>query len=159
MAFTGFGLTQANAQVTVKATGTVLQPIQMTGTNLNFGNNIFPGLDKKVSRSEAEAAQFDISGEAGKEVVATFTLPSDLSDGASNSLPIVFNALDGGYAPASTDQTTASSFDPNSPFTTTLDASGGNLYLWLGGTVTPAQNQPAGTYEGDITLDIAYTGN
>jgi len=159
LAFIGFGLSQqAHAQLTVQATGTVLQPLQMTGTDLNFGNNIFPGLDKGVDRTESGAAQFDISGEAGKEVTATLTLPSEMSDG-SNSMSITFGPTDGGHAMASTDQASATSFDPNSPLTTTLDATDGSLHLWLGGTVSPSYNQPAGTYQGDITLDIAYTGN
>jgi hypothetical protein len=156
--FTGLAASQLRAQATVQATGTVLQPIQMSGTNLSFGNNIFPGIDKQVTRTNTNAAQFDISGEAGKEIVANFTLPSDLTDGANN-LPIVFNALDAAHAGISTDQSSATSFDPNSPLTTTLDATSGELYVWLGGTVTPDKNQPAGTYSADITLDIAYTGN
>lgn len=153
---------QALAQsATVQATGTVLTPITFTSsTNLAFGTSLFPGIDKSIAHTDAGAAEFDLSGEAGKEITATFTLPTDLThtDGTT-TLPFSCSTTDAGYAGSSTAQGTATDFDPNSALTTTLDATNGTLSIWLGGTVQPATTQKSGSYSGDITLDLAYTGN
>ncbi len=151
------GQVQAQITTTVTASGTVLTPITVTGTNLSFGTSIFPGINKSVARTSADAASFTISGEASKEVTATFTLPTNLVKGADN-LPISFSTTDGGHSTSSTGQSTATAFDPNSGVTTTLSTTG-NLYIWLGGTVSPAHNQAAGAYTGDITISLVYTGN
>lgn len=153
-----FSVTQSFAQsATVSASGTVLQPLSVTGTNLSFGSEVFPGINEVVDKGDATAAQLDITGEASKEVTATFTLPTELSDG-TNNLPITFSTTDGGHAATSGDQGSATAFDPNSALTSTLSASG-ELFIWLGGTVEPASDQTAGTYSADITLDTVYTGN
>lgn len=150
--------TQSFAQsATVQATGTVLEPLSVTGTNLVFGTQIFPGINEVVAKTDATASQFDISGEVSKEITATFTLPTELSDG-TNTMPITFSATDGGHATASIDQGTATAFDPSAALTTSLSATG-ELFIWMGGTVEPAADQVAGAYSGDITLDTAYTGN
>lgn len=143
---------------TTTASGTVLEPLTVSATALSFGESIFPGIDEVVERTAAEAAQFDVAGEAGKEITATFTLPTELT-GATTPLSITFSTTDGGHATSSTDQGSATGFDPNGALTTTLEAASGELYIWLGGTVEPADNQPAGSYTADITLDTAYTGN
>lgn len=153
-----FTVTQSFAQnVTVSSSGTVLQPLSVTGTDLSFGEEIFPGINEVVERTATGAAQLDISGEGSKEITATFTLPTELSDG-TNALPITFSGTDAGHATASAEQGTATGFDPSNALTTTLSESG-ELFIWLGGTVEPASNQTAGIYDADITLDTVYTGN
>ncbi|MEX0660578.1 MAG: DUF4402 domain-containing protein [Balneolaceae bacterium] len=153
--FASQGLAQST---TVNAEGTVLAPLEVSGTNLNFGAEIFPGLDEAVAPTDAGAAQFDISGEAGKDIEATFTLPTEMTDG-TNNLTLTFSGTDAGHATANTDQGTATEFDPNGTLTTALEATSGELFIWLGGTVEPAADQAAGTYTADITLDTVYVGN
>lgn len=152
---------QANAQSsTVQATGTVLTPMTFTSTaNLAFGTSIFPGVNKSIARTDASAANFAIDGEPGKQVTATFTLPTTLTHtDAVTTMPVSFSTTDAGHAAASTGQGTATAFDPNATLTTTLDATSGELHIWLGGTVQPLNTQKAGAYSGDVILDMAYTG-
>jgi hypothetical protein len=52
---------------------------------------------------------------------------------------------------------TAAPFDPRSALVTTL-SDNGRLYLFLGGTASPATRQSAGAYAGTVTVTIAYTG-
>lgn len=146
---------------TVSATGTVLEPITISGTNLSFGASIFPGIDEAVAITETGAAQFDIDGETGKEVSLTFTLPTELThdtDG-STTMPISFGTAAAGYNAGLDDPSAASTFDPNAGTSTTLGTSSGLLYVYLGGTVSPPSTQKAGSYTGSIVLDVAYTGN
>lgn len=149
---------------TVQAVGTVLAPMTVSGSNLNFGASIFPGSNMSVAHTDGGAAQFDINGETGKEVTATFTLPTALNHtiDATATMPISFSAANAGYATLASGQGTATTYDPSSTLTTTLGNSlvdDGQLYIWLGGTVQPSNTQMAGDYAADITLDLAYTGN
>jgi hypothetical protein len=146
---------------TVQATGTVLEPISFTNsTNLAFGASLFPGISKTVAITGSGAASIDVDGEASKEVTVTWTLPTELThttDGTS-TMPVSFGTTDAGYNTAD-DPSLATTYDPSTVLTTTLGTTSGLLYLWLGGTVSPAANQTAGAYAADITVDVAYTGN
>lgn len=143
----------------ITATADVQTPLSVTGSaNLDFGT-VFPGVNKAIPYTDAvNAGQWDITGEAAGEVTLSFTaLPATLVF-AANTLPIVYSATDAGEnttdAPG-----TATSFDPAVGRTTNLNGATGGLFVWIGGTVQPPEDQAAGTYTATITLDVAYTGN
>lgn len=139
----------------------VVSAQSLTVTNLSklsFGEEIFPGSSKEISRTEAAAASFKITGEAGREVHVTFDLPQNLTDQNLESMGVSFLLTDGGYHGLQTEQANATAFDPSTGLITTLD-SDGTLYLWLGGTVHPASNQTGGYYNADITASASYTTN
>lgn len=143
----------------ITATADVQTPLTVTGSaDLDFGT-VFPGVNKAVAYTDAvNAGQWDITGEAAAEVTLEFTaLPATLTFGA-NTLPIVYAVTDAGHnttdAPGS-----ATSFDPAVGTTTDLHAATGALFVWIGGTVQPPEDQAAGTYTATITLNVAYTGN
>lgn len=145
---------------TTTADATVLTPISLSSTALNFGSSIFPGSNKSIAKTSASAAQFDISGEPGKNVNTSFTLPSAMdADTSTATMPISFSTTDAGYAAASTSQSSQTVFDPNVAQTLTLDATTGELYIWLGGTISPSATQKKGTYSASITLDVTYPSN
>ena len=85
----------------------------------------------------------------------TFVLPTNLTFGANN-LPI--GTFTGGRNTANT-QAAQTAITPTGTTTTRLDAVTGALFIWLGATVTPTVAQVAGTYNGLITMTVAYTGN
>ncbi len=143
----------------ISATADVQTPLTVTGSaDLVFGT-VFPGVNKAVAYTDAvNAGQWDISGEAAAEVTLEFTvLPANLTSGGNN-LPIVYAADDAGHnttdAPG-----TATDFDPAVGATADLDAGTGALYVWIGGTVQPPEDQAAGAYTATITLNVSYTGN
>lgn len=145
---------------TTTANGTVLEPISLSSTALNFGSQIFPGTDKSIAKTNAAAAQFDISGEPSKSVNTSFTLPSSMqADTSSATMPISFSTTDAGYAAASTSQSSQTAFDPSVAQSLTLDGTTGELYIWLGGTISPTSTQKKGSYTADITLDVSYPSN
>lgn len=156
--FSAPGYAQTEANSTVNATGDVLEAVAISGTNLQFGE-IIPGIENSISpTTDASSAQFDITGAAGKEVQATFTLPTELT-GPGNALSLTFSSTSAAHAQASTEQGTATTFDPSTGVTTTLSGTGA-LFLWLGGSVTaPHTGQTAGSYTADITLQVVYTGS
>lgn len=123
---------------------------------LDFGL-LFSGTPSRVSRFDAlRAGQFELRGAKGSEIRVDLGLPATMTGPGGAKLPLQFVPGDGGYARDGIIGT-AAPFDPGAPLITTL-SDNGRLYLYLGGTATPAAAQSAGTYSGTVILTIAYTG-
>jgi hypothetical protein len=146
----------AEAQsASITATANVLQPLTVQGQqNLNFAN-VYPGTSVTVSNDAAGTGRFRIAGVNGAEVTFNFTLPTNLTSGA-NSIPITFGSTAGRYNIFNTSGGT--SFNPNTAQITNLSVTG-ELFVWIGGTVSPPGTTPSGAYTGTITLNASYTGN
>ncbi len=151
-------MAQGTASDDITATANVLVPIDVSGSNdLDFGN-VVPGTAKSVAYSDPTGGSFLVSGTGGAEVSLSFTaLPTNLVNGANN-LPISFAGTDAGHNTAN-NAGAATSFDPAAGATTNIGAAPAELYVWIGGTVTPGATQAAGTYTGTISLEASYTGN
>ncbi|MEJ2539876.1 MAG: DUF4402 domain-containing protein [Gemmatimonadota bacterium] len=144
---------QANDVVNV--TASVLQPLTVDGAqDLRFGS-VIPGVGRTVPPSDGvNAGRFDITGEGALEVSLTFDLPTELSTG-SDAMPITFDGNSAAYMNGSL--ATPLDFDPAVGTNAKLDA--GAMSVFIGGTVNPAFDQPAGDYNGTVTLTVAYTGS
>jgi hypothetical protein len=159
----------ASAQTTdndqITATGVVTRGIDVAAAaNLDFGT-LLPGFAGTVLFTDVGspgAGQFLVSGATNAEVSLTFTsLPNVLTRvGFTETMPIVYTA---GYSaagnPATATDFTAQLPGPPAAPLPRLDATTGELTVYLGGTVTPAPTQAAGTYEATVVLEAAYTGN
>jgi len=143
----------AAQDATMTVTATVLSPLTVSvGPTLEFGD-VLPGIAQSIASGDANAGRFDITGNPGSEVQLTFTaLPANLTDGG-NSIAITWSA---GYGTATGTQ--AATFAPATGTAQNLDVTSGNLYVFLGGSFTPATTQPAGNYTADVTLEVTYTG-
>ncbi|MDZ7631882.1 MAG: hypothetical protein U5K74_11210 [Gemmatimonadaceae bacterium] len=138
----------------VSATATVVTPLVVTGgANLAFGD-VFQGVDKNVAFGDATSGRFSVTGFGTSQVALTFTLPTNLVNGAS-TLPINnwdIRANGSNVTAGATALTVVS----GTPVNTNLTA--GNLFLFVGGRVQPAAAQAAGSYTGSVVLAAAYTG-
>jgi hypothetical protein len=137
----------------ISATAQVQTPITVTGTQpLTFGN-VFPGAAKAVAYTDAaNAGKFSVAGQGSTPVTYSFTLPANLTS-AGNNLPIGSWL---GYENATNSTSGGSTITPSaSPTTATLSGSGA-LFFFVGATVTPPANQPAGSYTGTVTLTVSY---
>ena len=148
------GTMTAQAQTnsgSITATAVVQQPINVSGAvNLAFGN-VFPGINKTIALTDAGAGRFDITGQASTNVNVSFTaLPVNLTFGLNN-LPIVFTAGSNTLNNAAG----ATGFTPSSGTSTALSGTGA-LFVFVGGTVSPASNLAAGTYTGTVTMQVLY---
>ncbi len=155
VALLAIGTTTVQAQTAnINATATVQTPLTLSGqADLAFAA-VFPGVAKTVLSTDPGAGRFLIAGQAAAEVNVTFSLPTQLTSGANN-LPI--GTFTGGQFATNT-QASQTALVPTAPTVTNIGA-GGNLFIWLGGTVTPAFGQAAGAYTAPITMTVAYTGN
>lgn len=136
----------------INAKATVLAPITIAqGAELDFGN-VLPGVPKSVvAASGATAGRFDLAGVTGANVNVSFTLPANLTSGG-NTLPI--GSWDGCHNTIA-NQAGCTGFTPSAG-TTSANFVSGALYVYVGGTVSPAGLQPAGLYQANVTLNAAY---
>lgn len=157
----GAGASTASAQTAqgqIQALAQVLTALSVTsGDNLNFGL-VVQGLSKSVDASAPAAGttsgKFSILGQATQNVSITFTtLPANLTSG-TNNLPITYTGI------RNTDNTPTggAAFTPSTGVASTPLSGTGNLYVFLGGTVTPSGTQASGSYSGTVTMQVAYVG-
>ncbi len=136
----------------INATATVYQAMTVTGARtLDFGS-VFPGVNKTIAVAAATSGQFALTGQNSANVNLTFTLPTNLVSGTDN-LPI---GTWTGCHNVSNSTTGCTGFTPSAAASASAFSGTGSLWVWVGGTVSPAGNQPAGTYTGQVTLIAAY---
>lgn len=148
---------QAQAQsAQIGARATVQQALTISAVDSLLFGAAFPGTTRNVLPSDAASGSFSLNGAANAEVTLTFTLPANLVY-SGNNLPVTFAATSAGYNVANS-RAGLTLFNPSAVATTRLDGTSGDLYVFIGGSVSPT-TQPAGSYTGAITLATAYTGN
>ncbi|MDQ3997452.1 MAG: hypothetical protein M3303_10635 [Gemmatimonadota bacterium] len=149
--------TTASAQsANINATATVLQPLTVSGArDLAFGN-VYPGVNKSIAVADATSGRFDLTGVASAQVQFSFTLPTNLNNGG-NTLPI--GTWTGYHNTTNSASVGGTAFTPSSSNTTTnLAAVTGQLFIFVGATVSPSGTQTAGPYTAQVTATAAYTG-
>lgn len=148
---------QAQAQTAqIGARATVQQALTISATDSLLFGAAFPGTTRTVLPTDAASGSWTLAGAANAEVTLTFTLPANLVNGANN-LPVTFGATSAGYNTLNS-RAGQSTFNPTAVQTTRLHNASGNLYVFIGGSISPVA-QPAGSYTAAITLATAYTGN
>jgi hypothetical protein len=153
---------QAQEHGTIQALATVVSALNVLGVNnLNFGT-VTPGLNKSVPRvTVGLAGEWEITGTVSAEVTLDLTLPDQLYLPDSSATMIVqFSNTDAAYDDGSGGGQGAPSavINPNGPITARLGI-GGQMSVWIGGTVRPTISQTGGNYAADIILTVAYTGS
>jgi hypothetical protein len=136
----------------IQATAVVQQPINVVGAvPLDFGN-VFPGVNKAVAVTDGTAGRFDVTGQASAPVSMSFVLPGNLSSGG-NLLPI--GSWTGHHSPTNS-PSGGTNFVPSAGSTASAFSGTGQLYVFVGATVSPASNQAAGNYSGSVQMTVIY---
>lgn len=120
---------------------------------LTFGVNL-PGVDRTIAPTDAvNAGRFYVRHRVGGQVRLTFSLPGTLAKSGGGTLKVNWSSTAGAISTIGSGATTTL-FNPNNnrnqSFTTSPD-----IYVRIGGTVQPKNNQASGTYTGTITLTVA----
>jgi hypothetical protein len=148
--------TPATASINAQA---VVQTALAASTvrDLDFGAT-FGGIARTVLPTDVTSGEVTLTGGANAEVAVTFTsLPATLT-GPGAPIPMSYGASAAASNVAGT-RAGATTFDPTAGRTTRLNVTTGLLSVYLGGTVSPAAAQTAGTYTGIVNLSASYTGN
>ena len=165
--FLGGASAQAQDVANGSATATILTALTVTADSaIRFGD-VLQGVPVSVSNASNDSSGvFRIVGAPGREVSIFLALPDYLAHttGGQDRMVIAFSDTDGAYddaqGPLPQPATgTSTAFNPHQTQTLTLDAVGGNMAVFLGGTVRPSVDQTAGSYSGDIVMTVAYNGN
>jgi hypothetical protein len=139
----------------ITATATVFQAMTVTGARtLDFGT-VFPGVAKAIGVAAATSGRFDLTGQNSANVNLTFTLPANLTNTAPTADLMPIGSWTGCTSPTNT-TAGCTAFTPSGSATASAYSGSGALFVFVGGTVTPAANQVAGTYNGTVTLTAAY---
>lgn len=131
---------------------TTLAPLEVTGMrDLDFGT-MTGGIPKTVATSDNTAGRFRVRGVAGAITLATFTLPTELSNGAQTFPLGTWTGRQHTSAGAG-----GTAFDPTAPgLAVTLNGGGGQRFLFLGATASAPAGQQPGLYTATITLSVVY---
>ena len=149
LAFAAVAAGGAQAQGTtgsINATASVVAALSVNGTDLAFGN-VAPTSFKTIA--PASGGTFTVTGAASQPVSVTFGLPSTLGNAA-----VAIGSWTG--LSNSTNTTAGAAALTPSGSAQTLSLSGtGNLYVWIGATVTTTA-APVGAYTAPVTMTVVY---
>ena len=154
---------------TISSTATVLTPITATATApLAFGS-LNKGTANSISASSASAGAATFSGDEGDEITitvpASMTLSTVSGGGATMNGSINRSALRVNTTSAQAGAVTMDASNGSATTSLSPDNSGngvgndglGQVYLWVGGSVTPTATQQRGNYSGSFMVSAAYS--
>jgi hypothetical protein len=149
------------------ATATVLAGLTVTATQtLQFGN-VFQGVAKIQGKNDdVNSGIFTITGQPSANISIYIVLPDFLAllPSGADRLPVAFSNTDANIDTTTVTPSTFAGVDgwidqnPRNIPAATVIGTGGQCRIYLGGKVSPAVNQSAGNYQGDIVCSVAYTG-
>lgn len=120
---------------------------------LTFGTT-FPGVDRTIAPSDAvSAGRFYVGHRVGGQVRLTLSLPGDLVKSGGGTLKVIYSSTSAMIQTIGAGATTIT-FNPNINKTYSYTTSP-DIYVRIGGTIQPRNNQASGSYTGTITLTVA----
>jgi len=159
-AWTGRAAAQTpSAAVTADAVVVTVGMTITTLSALNFGT-VIKGVSTTVQPTAVTAGAWQVTGSANAFVIITFTLPTTLTNIQAlpgSTMPITFNATAARWHRATNN---AAAGTPFNPAIGTVGRFGSpanpNMYVWIGGTVSPAAAAKPGIYRGNVILSLVY---
>jgi len=140
------------------ASAMVVQPISITALPMHFPA-VYAGAPSVIAPDNPRAMRLLFDGALLSSIEVTFdALPSVLTrDGGSETLPIT-SWLQRTGANCLGASSVALTGGVGALALTEATAAGGRSALCLGATVTPSPLQASGTYRGNVTVSVRYTG-
>ena len=143
------------ADAVVVTTGMTITTLR----DLNFGT-VIKGVATTVPPAAANAGEWQVSGSGNAFVIISFTLPTTLTNIQAlpgSTMPIAFNATSAIWRRATNSPAGGNIFNPALGNVGRLGPPPNfNMYIWLGGTVTPAPTAKPGIYQGNVVVSLIY---
>ncbi len=122
---------------------------------LDFGT-IISGAPSSVAATSSQAMQFRITGVLGAAGGFSIAFPTTLTRvGGGGSLPLSVCSSCGIYRVGTNSPTGGTVFNPATGVSGLVIVVSSTIYVWIGGTVSPPLNQPAGSYTGTVVITLA----
>jgi hypothetical protein len=160
----------AQTSQSVTATATVTTPITGGATAALAFGSVTKGEANTVAATSAGAGAVYLSGDESDNITLTVPSTVDLTttSGAGGTLTVDLNRAGLKANSADNTQGSASTADASSGSVTVAlsgDAAGdgtdadglGQVYVWIGGSVTPTATQQRGSYSGTFTVNASYS--
>ena len=142
----------------IQATLTVIQALLVTGTqDLAFGT-VLGGATVIIDWQDPLAGAMEIDAAPGEQIDVAFTaLPAVLTlVGGTETVAITYTA---GVNDVNDPSSGTEVPDPTGLGVASFPVPGtGQVYIWIGGSVSPSASQAVGDYEATIELTASYTG-
>ncbi len=149
------GSSSVAADAVVVTTGMTIATLR----DLDFGT-VIKGVATTVAPAAANAGEWQVSGGGNAFVVISFTLPATLTNIQAlpgSTMPIAFNATSAIWRRSTNNPAGGNVFDPSVGDVGRLGPPPNfNMYIWLGGTVTPAPTAKPGIYQGNVVVSLIY---
>ena len=150
---------QAAGSVSADAVVVTVGMTITTLRDLDFGT-VIKGVATPVLPTAAIAGEWQVSGSANAFVIISFTLPTVLTNIQAlpgSTLPISFSAASAIWRRATNDPVGGNVFNPATGAVGRLGPPPNpNMYIWLGGIVSPALTAKPGIYQGTVVLSLVY---
>jgi len=150
---------QAGASVSADAVVVTVGMTITTLRDLNFGT-VIKGIATTIAPTAANAGEWQVSGSGNAFVIISFTLPTQLTNIQAlpgSTMPISFNATSAIWRRATNDPTGGATFNPATGAVGRFGPPPNfNMYIWIGGTVTPAVAAKPGIYQGNVIVSLIY---
>jgi len=144
-----------SADAVVVTAGMAIATLQ----DLNFGT-VIKGVPATVLPTVATAGEWQVSGSANAFVIISFTLPTQLTNIQAlpgSTMPISFNATSAIWRRSTNSPVGGNLFNPAVGAVGRLGPPPNfNMYIWLGGTVSPALTAKPGIYQGTVIVSLVY---
>ena len=149
------------------ATANCLASLTVTATQTLAFGNVFQGVAKVQGKNDdANSGIFTIAGAPSAGISVYIALPAFLAllPGGADRMIVSFSTTDATVDTTTVTPSTVAAGDgwidqnPYSLPAAVVIGAAGSTRVYLGGKVSPAVNQSAGSYVGDIVCSVAYTG-
>jgi len=166
----GSSVAMAQDVATGQVTATVVTPLTVLASSpLAFGT-VYQGVPKSIDKNTADAAVFDITGQANADLLLYMSLPEFMATSTGDDRMVIAfhdNVCDIDTAGVGLGDPTAfvSGWQGEDPQNlmgvageTPCLGNAGYCSIYMGGKVIPTLDQTAGSYTADIILTVAYDG-
>lgn len=127
--------------------------------DLTFGT-VTAGVGTTVQPVDAASGAWQVTGGPNAFAAISFTLPSVLTNIQAlpgSVMPIAFSSTSARWRRANSDPAGGNAFNPATGATGRFGPPPNpTLYIWIGGTVTPAPTAKPGIYQGTIVVSLVY---
>ena len=156
---TGRAAAQAASSVSADAVVVTVGMTISTLRDLNFGT-VIKGVPTTILPTAANAGEWQVSGSANAFIVIGFTLPTQLTNIQAlpgSTMPIAFSGISAIWRRSTNNPVGGTVFDPAVGAVGRLGPpSNLSMYIWIGGTVTPALAAKPGIYQGNVVVSLIY---